>query len=85
MQDLIDSRAYETGVIAPNVMKCAIYSQATIKKINKLEEIHNKQITQLNTICAEVRDLCLLCDTYEEMRKVLADYEIIPNTKKRGK
>ena len=62
-----------------------IYTEKTNKQLCKIynECIEKKQA--LHEHCSLVRNLCVMCDTYEQMRQVLADYDIIPNTKKRGK
>lgn len=62
-----------------------IYTAETKIKLDKLYDTLMDKKRALREQCDEVLNLCMLCDTYEQMRQVLADYEIIPNTKKRGK
>ena len=57
----------------------------TCAKIKAATNEFDNKITNLHKVCSEAENLCNLCDTYEEMRKVLADYDIILDTKKRGK
>lgn len=62
-----------------------IYTAETATQLDKLYNTLMGKKRALREQCDEVRNLCMLCDTYEQMRQVLADYDIIPNTKKRGK
>lgn len=62
-----------------------IYTTETSAQLVKVyDELMSKKKVLLD-LCSEAYNLCMLCDTYEQMRQVLADYDIIPNTKKRGK
>ena len=62
-----------------------IYTAKTQVQLDELYQTLMSKKKALHDKCSEVYNICILCDTYEQMRQVLADYEIIPNTKKRGK
>ena len=62
-----------------------IYANETKVQLVKIHDDFISKKKVILDLCDEVYNLCMLCDTYEQMRQVLADYNIIPNTKKRGK
>ena len=62
-----------------------IYANETKVQLVKIHDDFISKKKVILDLCDEVYNLCMLCDTYEQIRKVLADYKIIPNTKKRGK
>ena len=62
-----------------------IYTAETEAQLVKIHDDFMSKKNVLLDLCNEVYNLCMLCDTYEQMRQVLADYKVIPTTKKRGK
>ena len=87
LQDIINKNRFERNmtVIGNELEEVLVYSKITDAKIKAATSEFDDKITNLHKVCHEAENLCNLCDTYEQMRQVLADYEIIPNTKKRGK
>ena len=86
LQDIINKNKFERNltILGNEVEEILVYSKVTDAKIKAAMSEYDNKIANLHKVCREAENLCALCDTYEEMRKVLADYEIIPN-KKRGK
>ena len=87
LQDIINKNRFERNmtVIGNELEEVIVYSKVTDAKLKAATSEFDDKIRNLHKVCREAENLCNLCDTYEEMRKVLADYEIIPNSKKRGK
>ena len=78
------NRAKNTKPYDANTFNEIYTAETEVQLVKIYDELTSKKQVLLD-LCNEVYNLCMLCDTYEHMRQVLADYKIIPNTKKRGK
>lgn len=78
------NRAKNTKPYDANTFNEIYTAETEVQLFKVYDELTSKKQALLD-LCNEVYNLCMLCDTYEQMRQVLGDYKIIPNTKKRGK